>query len=78
MEIERWGCGMIGRLKMIHQWYKRRKISCLDTSRYGSYLVALLDSLGLRGFAPPVGSIVTSVGHDVWTSLGVETVHVKT
>jgi hypothetical protein len=78
MEIERWGCGMIGRLKMIHQWYKRRKILCLDTPPYDSYLVALFDSLGPRGFAPPVGSIVSSVGHDVWISLFVETVHTNT
>jgi hypothetical protein len=61
MEIERWGCGMIGRLEMIHQWYERRNILFLNTS---SYRVALLTSLGLKDLALPVDGIIT-VGQDL-------------
>jgi hypothetical protein len=62
MDIERWGSGMIGRLEMIHQWYERINILCLDTS---PYRVGFLTSLGLKGLALPINGIITTVGQDV-------------
>jgi hypothetical protein len=55
MEIGRWGCGMIGRLEMIHQWYERRNLSSLDSS---PCRVALLAALRFGGFTHTVGGIV--------------------